>query len=217
MSTHIECINMIKQQLRCGEVLNSHILDLFQNIPREHFVPDQYKQFAYSDLQLKLPHEQRMLTPLEEARLLQELNLQGHETVLEIGTGTGFLTTLLSKLAKKVISVEYFEDLSQFAKQNMEHHHCDNVELIVGDGSRGWLDKAPYDIIVFTGGIDKLTETHKLQLIPGGKMFVIVGEEPIMHAQLHTLDHDNNWQAKLLYETCIPPLINKLKPKEFVF
>lgn len=217
MSTHLECINMIKQQLRCGDVLDDRILHLFQTISRENFVPAPYQQFAYSDLQIQLPHNQRMLTPLEEASLLQALKLQGHETVLEIGTGTGFLTALLSKLAKKVISVEYFEDLSQLASKNLATHQCDNVDLIIGDGSRGWLEKAPYDVIIFTGGIDKLTETQKLQIVPGGQIFAIVGEEPIMYAQIHTLDHDNQWQAKYLFDTCIPPLINKLKPKEFVF
>ena len=99
-------INMVKQQLRTGDVLNSSILDLYTEIPREEFVPNQFKHFAYSDMQIDLAHEQRMMTPLEEAKLLQALDLRGNEVVLEVGTGTGFLTALLSRLCKKVISID---------------------------------------------------------------------------------------------------------------
>lgn len=217
MSTHTECVNMIKQQLRTGDVLEESVLDLFMAVPRVDFVPDEYKHFAYSDMQIKLPHNQRMMTPLEEASLIQSLDLKGNEVVLEVGTGTGFLTALLSKKAKHVISVDYFPDFTAHARKRLEMHNCKNIELITGDASHGWLDKAPYDVMVFTGAIEKLTETHRLQLLPGGKLFAIVGKEPVMQGQLHHLDHDGNWDVELVFETCIPPLIDKLKPKEFIF
>ncbi len=210
-------INMIKQQLRTGDVLNETILNLFKTCPRDKFVPGNFSEFAYSDYPIPLAHGQRMMTPLEEGKLLEALDLKGHETVLEIGTGCGFLTALLSKLAKKVISIDIFPDFTEKAQHQLVSFSCDNVELFTGDGVQGWLDKAPYDIVVFTGSFEEITETHRLQVLPGGKLFAIVGKEPVMHAQLHKLDHDGIWYASELFETNIPPLINRLKAKEFVF
>ncbi|MFY7698121.1 MAG: protein-L-isoaspartate O-methyltransferase family protein [Legionella sp.] len=217
MSSQAAQTNMIKQQLRTGNIVDQSILDLFDNIPRGDFVPPHYKNFANSDLQIPLLHEQRMMTPLEEATVLQALQLNGHECVLEIGTGTGFLTAMLSQLCQKVISIDYYEDFTTAAKLSLHAHHCNNVELYTGDASGGWLEQAPYDVIIFTGGIDELTESHRLQLIPGGKLVAIIGKESAMQAQLHTVDHHNNWQVKVLFETNLPQLINKSKPKHFVF
>ncbi|ARG96879.1 protein-L-isoaspartate O-methyltransferase family protein [Legionella micdadei] len=210
-------INMLKQQLRTGNVLDETILALFDDIPRHKFVPSAMQDFAYSDMQIPLAHNQKMMTPLEEGILLQALALQGHETVLEVGTGTGFLTALLSRLSKKVISVDYYADFTNYARQKLNEHRCTNVELFTGDASRGWLDKAPYDVVLFTGSLETITDTHRLQVLPGGKLFAIVGKEPIMQGQLHHLDHHGVWHGRVLFETCIPPLIDKLKPKEFVF
>jgi len=217
MTNHIARINMIKQQLRTGDVLNERILDLYTDIPRDEFVPELMRDFAWSDMQLPLAHDQRMLTPLEEGTILQELNLQGHETVLEVGTGTGFLTAMLSRLCRKVVSIDYFPDFTQAARGKLDALHCDNVELITGDGCRGWLDKAPYDVVVMTGAVDSITETHRLQVLPGGKLCAIIGEAPVMQCLLLSLDHENNWTEQVLFETCVPSLINKMKPKEFIF
>jgi len=210
-------INMVKQQLRTGEVLDETVLSLFETIPRQDFVPSSFKQAAYSDMQIPLAYGQRMLTPLEEGKILQALALQGHETVLEIGTGTGFFTALLSRLAKKVYSIDYYQKFTDNARENLKRHHCDNVELITGDACRGWLEKAPYDVVVFTGAIDAITEAHRLQIVPGGKLLAIVGQELAMQAQLHSLDHEGKWFVRVLFETCIPSLIDKLKTKTFVF
>jgi protein-L-isoaspartate(D-aspartate) O-methyltransferase len=217
MSIQTARTNMIKQQLRTGDVLNEYILDLYDTVPRHEFVPETFKSIAYSDLQIHLPHGQRMLTPLEEGRILQALDLKGDETVLEIGTGTGFFTALLSKMCKKVISIEYYAEFTKKAAERLQHYHCDNVELITGDACRGWLEKAPYDVVIFTGAIRQLTETHRLQVLPGGKLFAIEGESPIMRANLYQLNHDETWQETLLFETDIPQLIDPLKPKEFKF
>ena len=217
MTSHFALINMIKQQLRTGDVLRDAILELYQEIRREEFVPESYKHFAYSDMQITLPHQQRMMTPLEEAKLVQTLALQGHEVVLEIGTGTGFLTALLSQLCKKVISIDYYADFTNQAKQTLSNHGCKNVELHTGDACRGWIESAPYDVIVFTGSLENLEEVHRLQLLPGGKLFALIGKEPIMQGQLHTLDHLGNWHMDIIFETNIPPLIDKLKTKDFVF
>lgn len=210
-------INMVKQQLRTGSVLDERILSLFEEFPRHEFVPKEMQRFAYSDLQIPLLHNQRMMTPLEEGIILQSLQLQGNETILEVGTGTGYLTALLSRLCKKVVSVDYFAEFTTKAASQLATHNCQNVELLTGDAARGWLEQAPYDVIVMTGGIEMLSDTLRLQVFPGGKMIVIVGKEPVLHCKLFKVDHDNQWSEELLFETNIPPLIDRLKPKEFVF
>lgn len=209
--------NMIKQQLRTGDVLNESILNLYHLIPRHEFVPEKYQDFAYSDMQIPLNHGQRMLTPLEEGKILQALQLKGNETVLEVGTGSGFLTAMLSKLCKKIISVDYYADFIHAAAQKLQAHECNNVELITGDASQGWLEKAPYDVIVFTGALAELNEAHFLQILPGGKLLVIEGLSPAMRAVLYELDHQEVWTQSIVFETDIPLLIDKLKPKVFVF
>jgi protein-L-isoaspartate(D-aspartate) O-methyltransferase len=168
-------------------------------------------------MQLPIAHGQRMMTPLEEGLVLQALALKGSETVLEVGTGTGFFTTLLSRLCKKVISVDYYQDFTENARHKLKEHHCTNVELVTGDACRGWLEKAPYDVVIFTGAVQAITETHRLQVLPGGKLFAIVGKEPVMQGQMHVLDHSDTWHGQVLFETCLPPLIDQSKPKEFVF
>lgn len=217
MTTQNAHLNMVKQQLRTGDVLDENILALFDTFPREEFVPPAMRQFAYSDMQIPLAHQQLMMTPLEEGRILQALMLKGNETVLEIGTGTGYLTALLSRLCKKIISVDYFPDFTNAAKSKLEHYGCTNAELVTGDGSRGWLEKAPYDVIVMTGAVETITDTLRLQILPGGKIFTIIGQNPVMKGMLFTVDHENTWSQKMLFNTCIPPLINKLQHKEFIF
>lgn len=209
--------NMIKQQLRTGGVLQEAILSLFDEIPREEFVPAAFKAFAYSDTRIVLPHQQVMMTPLEEATVLQALMLNGTETVLEVGTGSGFFTALLSRLCKQVISVDCFADLTTNAQLTLAKHQCLNVDLITGNAALGWVDKAPYDVVVFTGALPELTETHRLQVLPGGRLFALVGTYPIMKSALHQLDHFGFWHSKELFETSLPPLISHREPTDFVF
>ncbi|QMT59569.1 MULTISPECIES: protein-L-isoaspartate O-methyltransferase family protein [unclassified Legionella] len=217
MSYQSARINMVKQQLRTGDVLNEFILNLYDIVLRHEFVPEQFIDFAYSDMQIPLNHNQCMLTPLEEGKILQALDLQGHETVLEVGTGSGFFTALLSKLCKKVISVDYFADFTSHAARVLKKHHCNNVELITGDASQGWLENAPYDVVVFTGAKEQINETQKLQILPGGKLFVIEGTSPAMQGRLYELDHSEHWHETLIFETNIPLLIDKSMHKQFVF
>lgn len=217
MSNEVARVNMIKQQLRTGGVVSESVLTLFNTIHRDEFVPFSLKPFAYSDMQIPLPHGQRMMSPLEEALLLQSLALQGHETVLEVGTGTGFLTAMLSRMCKKVVSVDYYGELATMARRTLDRYQCTNVELVTGDASSGWLDKAPYDVMVFTGALDTLTKTQRLQILPGGKLFAVIGKAPVMQAQLHTFDHNGQWHEDFIFETSLPPLINALKPNPFAF
>ncbi|MCR9191928.1 MAG: protein-L-isoaspartate O-methyltransferase [Gammaproteobacteria bacterium] len=209
--------NMIKQQLRTGDITDGAILDLYETIPRDAFVPPAYQAFAYSDMHIPLDHDQCMFTPLEEASLLQALQLQGHETVLEIGTGTGFLTALLSNAAQHVLSIDYFEAFTAKAKKSCKAVGCHNIDFITGDGCQGWVDKAPYDIVVLTGGIKNLTDTLKLQVLLGGKIFTILGTAPIMEGNLHQVDHEGQWTHRSIFETNVPSLINKQCHQPFVF
>ena len=217
MSKILSQTNMIKQQLRTGNVFDSKILDLVQNIDRDTFVPFDYRNFAYSDMQIPLANQQRMLTPLEEGLILQALQLQGHETVLEIGTGTGYFSTLLSRCAKRVISVDYFENFTQQAKENAAAHGCNNIEFITGNGHNGWVNLAPYDAIVLTGGIPQLTEALKLQVCLGGKIFALVGSRPVMLGNLYRVDHLNHWTNDVVFETDTPMLIDSSYQPSFVF
>lgn len=210
--------NMIKQQLRTGDVLDEVILDLYERIPRHAFVPAAYEAFAYSDMQIPLAYEQRMMTPLEEAKLLQALDLKGHEKVLEIGTGSGFLTALLSQLSQWVLSIDCHEAFTLAALEKFKTYSCLNIEAVIGDGIQGWLAAAPYDLVIFTGALKAITDTHLLQIMPGGKLFAVVGQAPVMQGQLHSLSLDGkSWQMQVLFETELPFLIDRLAPKVFTF
>jgi protein-L-isoaspartate(D-aspartate) O-methyltransferase len=209
--------NMIKQQLRTGNITNQKIIDLYQTISRDDFAPLAYRKFSYSDMQIPLAHQQRMLTPLEEASILQALALQGHETVLEIGTGTGFFSALLSHCAKRVVSVDYFEDFTLNAKKHCAHHGRNNIDFFTGDGHNGWVNLAPYDVIVITGAIPGLSDVLKLQVCLGGKVFAIVGKHPTLSGYLFQVDHQNHWTQKLIFETDIPQLIDNSRHQHFVF
>ncbi|MCH9755874.1 MAG: protein-L-isoaspartate O-methyltransferase [Gammaproteobacteria bacterium] len=209
---------MIKQQLRTGNILDERVLSLYDKIPRQAFVPEALQYVAYSDLQLPLAENQCMMTPLEEATILQALALQGHEKILEIGTGSGFFTALLSQSAAHVTSVDYYTEFTNQAHKKLNTYGAGNITLETGDASQGWLDKAPYDVVVYTGALPKLNDMQRLQVVPGGKLFAITGEFPVMQGELHTLSHDEVWQTHLLFETTLPLLINKTAAAEnFVF
>ncbi len=202
---------MVKQQLRTGNVLKNNILSLYQSIPREYFVPRQYKQFAYSDLQIPLGHNERMLTPLEESTILQSLDLKGTEQVLEIGTGCGYLTALLSRISAHVTSIDCHQDLIKKAESNLTRFNIENVSLITGDGHKGLLDRAPFDVIVITGALLQLPDIFKPQLMKGGKLFAIIGNNEAMKGTLFQLDEHEQWQEQILFETNVPYLSASIK------
>ena len=217
MNQLIASINMIKQQLRTSGVLNEKIIDLYEHIHRDHFVPENYKAFAYSDLQIELPHSQRMMTPLEEALLLQSLNLKGHEIILEIGTGSGFLTALLSRLGKKVISVEYFAELADEAHKKLSSYDFNNIEIICGDGNQILTEYAPYDVIIYTSACKNLEPKIYSQVAPNGKIFSMIGQSPVIKACVNQLDEKNNWQTQFVFNTDLPALITNKDNNSFVF
>lgn len=211
-------INMQKQQLSTCGIHNESLLRLLSQVPREEFVPEKFRDFACSDFRIPLAHEQQMMTPLEEATILQALNVQKHHTVLEIGTGSGYLTALLAKQAKHVFSLEYYADLTQNAQKKLTAHNIDNVTLITEDGIHGYVEKAPYDIIVLTGSVENLDKSFHPQLLHEGKLLTIIGKAPFMEVNLLTLDNaQEKWQTKTLFETNVKPLINRFQKNAFQF
>lgn len=208
--------NMIEQQIRTWEVLDPTVLDLLQQVPREDFVPGGYKGLAFADLEIPLGHGQTMLSPKLEARMLQALDIKKADSVLEIGTGSGYMTALLAKLAGRVDSVEIVPQLSRDAAQKLAAHGIANVALEVGDGARGW-GSATYDVIVLTGSTPLLPESFQRQLNPGGRLLAVVGEAPAMEAVLINCVAPGVYRRAALFETCIPALQNASEPERFSF
>lgn len=209
--------NMVEQQIRPWEVLDQDVLDLLYVVPREEFVPPAYRALAFSDLEIPIGEGQRMWQPKLEARVLQELAVRKTDRVLEVGTGSGHLTALLSHRAAQVFSVEISPKLAAFGRGNLERHGADNVTLEVGDAARGWPTHAPYDVIVLTGSTPVLPSAFLDQLAVGGRLFVVVGEAPAMHARLVTRTAQDAFGTVDLFETVLDPLVNAERPPRFRF
>lgn len=209
--------NMIEQQIRTWEVLDANVLELFRRIPREEFVPPQYAGLAFADLEIPIGYGQTMLAPKMEGRILQALEIRKTDRVLEIGTGSGYLTALLATLAAKVISVELIPELSEQAKMRLEKLGLNNVVLENGDAALGWPTHAPYDVIVYTGSMPILPERVKQDLTIGGRLFAVLGEPPVMEAvMIHRITADS-FRQQALFEICLPQLSNAPQPKRFEF
>lgn len=209
--------NMVVSQIRTWDVLDEHILELVSRAPRQDFVPPALRNMAFTDMQLPLGHGEVMMAPLVEARLLQTLAIKPTDKVLEIGTGSGYVTWLLAQLGKKVHSVEILPEFTERASEKLAAHGTTNVELEIGDGARGWDKHAPYDVIFVTGSLPILPEGFKKNLAPRGRLAVIVGQSPAMEAQLITRLTESSFETQGLFETDLPPLRNALAPDKFVF
>ncbi len=208
--------NMIQQQIRPWDVLDQRVLDAMESLPRHEFVPEAYRQLAYADIRIPIGEDQVMMTPKVEARLAQELRLTDDDKVLEVGTGSGFLTALLASLAGHVHSVEIHEALAKTAAVRLANHGIDNVSVAIGDASRGWEAEAPYDAIAVTGSLPELVKELQGQLKVGGRLFVIVGESPVMEALIITRVGERDFARKSIFETDLPPLEGVEKPEEFI-
>jgi protein-L-isoaspartate(D-aspartate) O-methyltransferase len=209
--------NMVEQQIRPWEVLDSRVLSLLETIRREDFVPVRYRKLAFADVAVPLDAGQVMMRPKIEARLLQALDLKEDETVLEIGTGSGFMTACLAALSKRVVSVELHEDLHREAKARLDDAKVANAELFVGDVMRGWQPEQAHDVVVVTGSVPEVPEAFLGWVNPGGRMFVISGESPAMEAKLMTRQDVTEWTVESLFETDLPPLVNSVQEPEFEF
>jgi protein-L-isoaspartate(D-aspartate) O-methyltransferase len=220
LTSHIDLeqarFNMVEQQVRPWEVLDPRVLDVLSTVPREQFVPERYRNLAFGDLRIPLACGQSMMRPVEEGRLLQALQLTAVDTVLEIGTGSGFVTACLATLAQTVVSVELFEDLHQSAGAKLSHLGIDNVILRIGDAAHGWQEEHLFDAIAITGSMAALPDVYKTLVKPGGRLFVVTGGAPAMEARLLTRSGEHAWREESLFETDLPPLVNAEQKPEFV-
>jgi protein-L-isoaspartate(D-aspartate) O-methyltransferase len=208
--------NMVEQQIRTWEVLDQQVLDLMSQVPREDFVPSAYRNLAFADTSIPLDHGQCMMLPRVEARMLQALQVEPRDRILEVGTGSGFVTALLARVGGHVTSIEIFDSLLHAARAKLEAHGIENIDLYSGDASRGWDRAAPYEVIAVTGSLPVLDERFQNNLAVGGRLFVVVGQEPAMEALLITRTGETQWATESLFETVLPPLVGVRQPERFV-
>ncbi len=209
--------NMITQQIRAWEVLDDDTLELINSVPRERFVPNTYKKLAYADTAIPLAHGQVILPPKEVGRIITALDILPTETVLEIGTGSGYLTALLAKQANHVYSIDLFADLTEQAQQVTNQLKLDNITFSTGNAHQGWHENAPYDVIVLTGSVAKLPHTLQKDLNNAGRIFAVIGEGSNMQATLLTKASETGWDKKVLYETFVPSLLEGHEEQTFTF
>jgi len=209
--------NMIEQQIKPWNVPNQSVLDLIAEIHREDFVPDDYKRLAFADTRIPLTHGQVMMTPKVEARLLQALEIKPEDEILEVGTGCAYLTALLAKSGHHVLSIDIHAEFTEQASLKLQQHDIHNVTLESGDAVHGWQQSSPYDVIVLTGSVPFLEDCLQQQLKPGGRLFVISGQSPVMQARLITRISENDWHDKVLFETDLPELEGATQIEPFKF
>ena len=209
--------NMVEQQVRPWEVLDSSVLGLLETLHREDFVPVRHRKLAFADMCIPLGHDQIMMKPVVEGRMLQSLAIQPDETVLEIGTGSGWITACLSRLAKRVVSVELYEDFSAAVLRSLKEKEIENVELETGDVMRGWQPEQAHDVLVVTGSVEAIPEQFRGWVNPGGRMFIVQGQAPAMEATLCTRLNVSDWREESLFETDLPRLIHADTLPEFEF
>lgn len=207
---------MIEQQVRAWDVLDDRVLQIFRKIPREQFTPEQQRFRAYADAEIPLPHEQHMLRPSVAGRLLQALELTGKESVLEIGAGSGFITACLRSAAARVRSLEIFPALAEMARRNLDAAGMRDVDVVTADATQ--VDTgARYGAIAITASLPVYDERFERQLEIGGRLFVVVGEAPVMEARVVRRTGEGSWSTESLFETVIDPLVNARRPPEFRF
>ncbi|NOY66535.1 MAG: protein-L-isoaspartate O-methyltransferase [Gammaproteobacteria bacterium] len=216
-NTELARYNMIEQQVRPWDVLDPQTLEVMASTPRERFVPKELANLAFTDTEIPLEHEQTMLEPKLEGRILQLLTIKPTDRILEIGTGSGYLTACLAKIGGNVVSVDIYPEFGQHAQQQLAGLGLSNVKFEVGDASQGWKQDGEFDVIVVTGSLPMQQEALHQSLTTGGRMFAVIGNDLLMDAQLITRISANEWNIESLFETHLPPLLNAKKPQAFVF
>lgn len=207
--------NMVEQQVRTWDVLDQRVLDVIGRVPRDRFVPADYRRLAYADTEIPLGHGELMMPPRVEARMLQALQPQPGERVLEIGTGSGYVSALLTAMGAHVTSVELVPELQAAARVTLASEGIAGVTLVEGDGLHGHERGAPWDAIAVTGSIPVFDPALQRQLSVGGRLFVVVGEEPAMEALLVTRVGESEFGRESLFETVLPPLRGAKAPPRF--
>ncbi|MBY4596129.1 protein-L-isoaspartate O-methyltransferase family protein [Ottowia caeni] len=217
--------NMIEQQIRPWDVLDAHVLDLLSVVRREDFVPPAHRALAFADMEIPLKDDesaiargQVMLAPRVEARMLQDLNVQKHEKVLEIGAGSGFMAALLGHRAQRVLTLEIDASLAAAAHANLQHAGLMNVEVRVADGAQADLAAdGPFDVILLSGSVTQLPEALLDLLKPGGRLMGVVGDEPVMRATLVRRAEGGGWVSTQPWDLVAPRLLNFPEPPRFRF
>lgn len=207
---------MVEQQVRCWDVSDPSILGLLGSLPRDSFVPQRFAHLAYADYEIPLPCGQRMMTPLVEGRMLQSLNVAASDMVLEIGSGSGFMTACLGKLGATVISVDIHRELVAMAQANLDDAGIGNVSLHQMDAMRN-LPPGQYDVIAVTASMPRFDQRFADALKVGGRLFAVVGEAPVMEARRVTRESTDAWITDVLFETRLAPLQNAAQSPQFTF
>ena len=217
MNTEQARFNMVEQQIRPWQVLDPQVLNVLSNVQRELFVPQAYQALAYTDVEIPLGHGQDMTPPRIDARLMHDLHLTGCEKVLEIGTGSGYMTALLAARAQRVVSLEINADIANTARQNLQRAGVTNAEVRTADGTQGASGDAPFDAIVLTGSVAEVPQTLLQQLKVGGRLIAVVGQDPAMVAVIYRRTSDTNWTSQNLWDTSLPRLQGFTEPSRFHF
>jgi protein-L-isoaspartate(D-aspartate) O-methyltransferase len=207
---------MIEQQVHTWQVFDDRVLAAMRSVPREHFTPATYREVAFADAPIPLAHGQWMLPAKIHGRILQSLQIQAADVVLEVGTGSGYLTACLGRLAARVQSLELYDDLASTARQSLLQAAINNVSVDTADAMR-LETEAGYDAIAITGSLPLYDERFQRALRKGGRLFVVVGASPVMEAWLVTRAGEREWHRESVFETCIDPLVNAPHPSPFVF
>ena len=193
--------NVIEQQIRPWGGLNIRANQALSDVPRENFVPEEYLSLVFADIEIPLVGSAKMFSPKIEGRILDSLDIQGHETVLEIGTGSGYFTSVLAKLSQSVVTIELDEQLSELAQNKVKGLNLNNITFINDDALAYNFDNEQYDTIVIGCALPNKNENFLRILKPGGKLFMVVGAVNQMQATLVQRTNENDWQSKSLFET----------------
>ncbi|MDI3513553.1 MAG: protein-L-isoaspartate(D-aspartate) O-methyltransferase [Rhodocyclaceae bacterium] len=209
--------NMVEQQIRPWEVLDQDVLDLLMTVKREEFVPAAYRELAFTEVEIPIGCGQVMLKPVIEGKVLQALRLAKSDSVLEVGTGSGYFAALLAARAEWVRTIEIECELVKLAGANLARNGVENVVVVQGDGIGGWAERAPYDVIVVSGGLPFVPQALLEQLKVGGRLFAFVGEAPVMKARLVTCEGEGRFRTEDIFETVVPMLKNAPQRDAFSF
>jgi len=221
MNTEQARFNMIEQQIRPWEVLDTAVLQLLSVVKREDFCPPAHRALAFVDMEIPLGDPanagEAMLAPKVEARLLQDLAIQKHETVLEIGTGSGYMAALLAHRAHQVTTLEINPALAATARVNLQRAGIHNAEVLVADGAQGGLAQGPFDVILLSGSVAEIPPALLALLKSGGRLAAIVGQEPVMRATIVTRTGDAAFRSVQPWDTLAPRLLHFPEPSRFSF
>ena len=216
MNTDFARRQMVEQQVRTSDVDDMLVLATLASLSRDRFVPPMYADLAYADTEIPLPHGQRMLLPTLEGRILQALQIEPEESVLEIGTGTGYLTLCLARLAAHVCSIDIFEDFIDLAKKKLAKEEVENATVLHMDAFVE-LPEGQFDVILVSGSTPIAHEAFVEKIGPGGRLFCVVGESPVKTGQLISKTDDDGRVVEELFETDIPELLNVPQIPPFSF